>query len=716
MRSRLNRVLSVCAARSDMIVASFILTAVVMMIIPFPTYVVDVMVGFNIAFSVLILIVAFYSARAVDFSVLPPVILLSTLFWLSLSITTTRLILRDADAGEIVSAFGEYVIAGDVVVGIVIFLIITIAQFIVITKGAERVAEVGARFTLDAMPGKQMSIDADLRNGDIDQAQAKARRQNLERESQLFGAMDGAMKFVKGDAIAGLVILCVNLFGGIVIGTMRHGMSFSDATHTYSLLTVGDGLIAQLPALMTAVAAGIVVTRVNSGRDVDLGAEIIEQLGANAKVLMLSSAILILLALVPGFPAYVFIGLSLVPGVGAVVVMRRRHDAQTAAESPEPVVDTPANIASASETDLPQSAAEWVDPPINRLMLCLSPAAAQQLQMRSLQRCLADASIKAEQALGVSFPAAGFRQDPELAESVFSVCIDDIPVAGGVLHFGSVLVIDDLKMLGMLNVPEQERVVFDGKQAAWISDQYVQDLERLEAVCLYPEDILRESLLAAQISHAPEFLGVQETRQLLSDMEQSHPELVRQALHVLPLQRLAEVLRHLLEERVCIRSLRTILEVVVQGGDAGGLRQLVERIRAALSRHLCHQYADRHRTIGVYVLSRKLEQNVRNALTSNDDKVHTLSAELSSKLLAGLQKAEQRAATVAQPVLMVASDLRRHLRQHLSRQGVSIPVMAYTELASGYVSHPLAILMADGTYDIPTVEGSEQEQTMKEAA
>lgn len=215
MREQLNRIISVASRRSDMIVISFILMAVVMMIIPLPTYLIDVMVGCNIAFSVLILIVAFYSVRAVDFSVLPPIILLSTLFRLSLSISTTRLILRDADAGAIIAAFGEYVIAGDVVVGIVIFLIITIAQFIVITKGAERVAEVGARFTLDAMPGKQMSIDTDLRNGDIDQIQAKMRRQNLERESQLFGAMDGAMKFVKGDAIASLVILCVNLLGGL---------------------------------------------------------------------------------------------------------------------------------------------------------------------------------------------------------------------------------------------------------------------------------------------------------------------------------------------------------------------------------------------------------------------------------------------------------------------------------------------------------------------
>src|SRR5690606_1397287 len=225
-------------------------------------WLVDLLIGINIAFSLLILVVAFYLTRAVDFSALPPVILLSTLFRLALSITTTRLILLEGDAGEIVQAFGEFVIAGEVLIGLVVFLIITVAQFLVITKGSERVAEVAARFTLDAMPGKQMSIDNDLRNGDIDQQEARPRRSRLERESQLYGAMDGAMKFVKGDAIAGLVILFVNLFGGWMIGMLKRGMPFDEALHTYSLLTVGDGLIAQIPALLIAVAAGTVVTRV----------------------------------------------------------------------------------------------------------------------------------------------------------------------------------------------------------------------------------------------------------------------------------------------------------------------------------------------------------------------------------------------------------------------------------------------------------------------
>src|SRR5919197_3324473 len=273
-----SRLALAASRRSDVIVATFLLLAVVMMIIPLPTPLVDVLNGANISISVLILVVAFYISHPVQFSSLPPIILLATLFRLALTITTTRLILLDADAGRIIQTFGEFVISGSLVVGLVVFLIITIAQFVVITKGGERVAEVAERFTLDAMPGKQMGNDNDLRSGDIKQDEARARRRQLERESQLYGAMDGAMKFVKGDAIACLIIVIVNLVGGLLIGMLQRGMTFSEAAQVYCLLTVGDGLVAQIPSLLISVAAGTVVTRVGSEQRSDLGTEISHQL------------------------------------------------------------------------------------------------------------------------------------------------------------------------------------------------------------------------------------------------------------------------------------------------------------------------------------------------------------------------------------------------------------------------------------------------------
>ncbi|TJX04207.1 MAG: FHIPEP family type III secretion protein, partial [Mesorhizobium sp.] len=321
---RLLHFLAKLSRRSDLVIAILMLVAVVMMLIPLPTFLVDILITANIAVSVLILLASFYVSHPLQFSSLPSVILIATLFRLAITITTTRLILLQADAGEIVSAFGSFVVGGSIAVGLVIFLIITVAQFIVVARGAERVAEVAARFTLDALPGKQMSIDAELRNGDIDQAEARRLRQQLERESQLFGAMDGAMKFVKGDVIAGIVIILVNLIGGFAIGTMQHDMSLSDAAVTYSLLTVGDGLVAQIPALLVAVAAGTMVTRVGSSDGTsDLGKQITSQLLRDSRALALAAVIMVGLAVVPGFPSLVFLILGACFGAGAYAINRR---------------------------------------------------------------------------------------------------------------------------------------------------------------------------------------------------------------------------------------------------------------------------------------------------------------------------------------------------------------------------------------------------------
>lgn len=345
----LNPLVALAAHRSDIVVMAFMILAVVMMVIPLPTLLVDGLIALNISFSLLVLIVAFYIGRPSEFSALPSIILLATLFRLSLSITTTRLILLQADAGEIVDTFGNFVIGGEVVVGLIVFLIITAAQFIVITKGSERVAEVAARFTLDAMPGKQMAIDADMRNGDIDAAEARARRSGLERESQLYGAMDGAMKFVKGDAITGLIIVFINLIGGLIVGMVKYDMVFADAARTYSLLTVGDGLIAQIPALLVSLGAGTVVTRVAGETDGNLGAEIFRQLGSNDRPLTLAGGVLLGGALVPGFPTVTFLALAAVfLGLGFVIRKRGRMQADDVAPqeiaeitSPDAEIDPP---------------------------------------------------------------------------------------------------------------------------------------------------------------------------------------------------------------------------------------------------------------------------------------------------------------------------------------------------------------------------------------
>src|SRR5262245_40277691 len=330
------RALAVVSRRGDLAVAAILLVAVTMIIVPLPTGLVDVLITTNMAMSALVLLVAFYAARPTELSALPSIILVATLFRLAITISTSRLILLQGDAGEIVTAFGDFVIGGNIAVGLTIFLIITIAQFVVITKGAERVAEVAARFSLDSLPGKQMSIDADLRSGDIDQAEARALRAGLQRESQLYGAMDGAMKFVKGDAIASIVVVLVNLIGGLAIGTIQQGKPIGAAAELYSLLTVGDGLVAQIPALLMSVAAGALVTRVVSEDGHDLGTDIAGQLFRDPRVLAIAATVLLGLAAVPGFPSPVFLILAAIFGAVAFVLRRLQSPAQPAAERAAP--------------------------------------------------------------------------------------------------------------------------------------------------------------------------------------------------------------------------------------------------------------------------------------------------------------------------------------------------------------------------------------------
>src|SRR5262245_17948481 len=330
------RALAVVSRRGDLAVAAILLVAVAIIIVPLPTMMIDVLITINIAVSALVLLVAFYMARPTDLSALPSIILVATLFRLSITISTSRLILLQGDAGEIVTAFGNFVVGGNIAVGLTIFLIITIAQFVVITKGAERVAEVAARFSLDSLPGKQMSIDADLRSGDIDQAEARALRAGLQGESQLYGAMDGAMKFVKGDAIASIVVVLVNLIGGLAIGTIQQGKPIGAAAELYSLLTVGDGLVAQIPALLMSVAAGALVTRVVSEDGHDLGTDIAGQLFRDPRVLAIAATVLLGLAAVPGFPSPMFLVLALVFGGVAYTLHRLRPSAKASAELATP--------------------------------------------------------------------------------------------------------------------------------------------------------------------------------------------------------------------------------------------------------------------------------------------------------------------------------------------------------------------------------------------
>ncbi|MFM9272139.1 type III secretion system export apparatus subunit SctV [Halomonas elongata] len=692
--TRLNAIAQRAAQRSDVVIASFIVLAVVMMIIPLPTALVDALIGINIGFSLLILVVAFYISHPVDYSSLPPIILLATLFRLALSITTTRLILLEGYAGQMVSAFGNFVIAGEVVIGLVVFLIITVAQFLVITKGAERVAEVAARFILDAMPGKQMSIDNDLRNGDIDSDEARARRHRLERESQLYGSMDGAMKFVKGDAIAGLVILCVNLVGGLLIGMLKRDMAFGEAVNTYSLLTVGDGLIAQIPALLIAVGAGTVVTRVNSDQAGDLGSEIVSQLGNNARALGLTAAILFCAAFIPGFATTVF--LILAAGLGMAAWWVRRRGARRDESDVDEAVPAANDVDEATSVPAVQGpSTEAVSPTAEyRLVVSLDTTLGEALALDDLRSLLDVARQRVGRELGIEIPDVGIRVVATMEVRHFSIELDEVPVLEGDIPVGRVLLDDDPVHLELLDVEYHEHPPLNGRAPGlWVEGSEVPRLAEAGIGYQTIERVLCDCLERVLGRYAGEFVGIQETRALLSRMEQDYAELVGEAVRVVSLQKMADVLRRLVEDGVPVRALRTILEAMVTwGAQEQGVARLAERIRAALARQICHRYARADRVLPAWVITRQLEEAVRTSLRNADG--GSLKGGLPMRLSRSLngwfqQRLNELDADVA-PVIITSSDVRPVLQQWANRHQLDLPVMAWQEVASEFNLQALA--------------------------
>ncbi|MHC8326688.1 type III secretion system export apparatus subunit SctV [Pseudomonas sp. LB1P83] len=696
--NRLNSLARIAAKRTDVIIVAFMLMAIVMMIIPLPTYLVDMLIGVNIALSILILIVAFYISHSVEFSSLPPLILLSTLFRLSLSITTTRLILLDGDAGHIVKAFGDFVIAGQVVVGLVVFLIITVAQFVVITKGAERVAEVAARFTLDAMPGKQMSIDNDLRNGDIEQHEARRRRSRLEQESQMFGAMDGAMKFVKGDAIAGLVILSVNLLGGMLIGIIERGMSFSTAVHTYSLLTVGDGLIAQIPALLISVAAGTVVTRVNSdGAEGDLSTEIVRQLGGSHRALSLTALILLGVSLLPGFPAPVFIGLAVILGASAFFLYRRQRSDQS-----PPIVE---------EVELheleyePAEPAPMLGKPLDRrVLLVLGSGLAEFAPEQPLRQRIEGLCHEIRGDLGIEMPLPAVYVDGQVAAQRFVVELEGVPVGEGELPADYLLLKDDPVHVHLMDIPTQVAISpLNQRPGHWIERHHQARLEEAGVGFLFPDEVLRGVLDRVLRRHVADFLGIQETRMLLEQMENSYGELVKEVLRNVPLQRMAETLRCLISEGVSIRNQRALLEAMAEwGGQEADASRLAEHVRAALARQISHQHADANRVISAFVLTPALEEQLRSAVRRQDGGRDSLPEPICRFLLMQLREACHPLPDVQSSVLLVHSELRRAMRRLVVRGDIELAVLSFRELAGEYNLQALgSISLNDITHSRP---------------
>jgi type III secretion protein V len=588
--------LAAAAGRQDWMIVALLVATIFLMILPLPTLLVDVLIACNMTFAVLLLMVAVYLRSPLELSVLPSVILIATVFRLALSIGVTRLILMDADAGAIIQTFGEFVIGGSLAIGLVIFLIITVVQFVVVVKGAERVAEVAARFTLDALPGKQMSIDGELRAGDIDLAEATRRRQTLEKESQLYGAMDGAMKFVKGDAIAGLIIVAVNLIGGLAVGMLQHGMSLGQAMHVYSLLTIGDGLVSQIPALFVAITSGTIVTRVTTAESGNLGADIARQIGANPTALLMAAGVVALLGLIPGFPTLIFLAIA---GLMAGGVLLRRRRAQREAGTAAQEAVSASEAAAADET----------------VTLHLGPDLAAGLGRAQAERLARDVAEELEQALGVPFPAGRIGPGGALPADGFRIDIDGVPVEAGTARPGRVLLRDDPMHLDLLGLAAETTEGTGGKTQHWIDARHEAALAEAGIGHATTEEVVAEALARALRRYAPHFLGIQETMAFLKGIEATRGDLVREAQRHLSINQVADVFRRLLEEGISLRNHRLVLETLAEWGQKEqDVVLLAEYVRGGLKRQICHAHADDRKIIHALILERGAEDVLRQSI------------------------------------------------------------------------------------------------------
>ena len=669
--SALDALLARLRGAGDALLAGAVLAVVLLLVAPLSPALLDVLLAVNLAGSATILVVTLFARSALRFASFPTLLLLTTLFRLALSVSSTRLVLSRGEAGRVIEAFGRVVVQGNAVVGAVVFAILTLVQLLVVAKGAERVAEVAARFTLDAMPGKQLAIDADLRAGAIDGAEARRRRRALEREGQLYGAMDGALKFVKGDAVAGVAIVLVNVAGGLVAGALR-GMDVAAAARRYALLAIGDGLVSQVPALLLAVSAGIAVTRVAAEEDGDsLGAEIGRQLLADPGALGAVAALLGGLALAPGLPAAPFLALGAAAGLGARCAARRER-ARGGLPGAGPGAPAEADAAALATSPVALLLGD------DLLALARADASFERDGLRGVrERLLAD--------LGVPAPPAAVRGGA--APGAWVLLVDDVPAASGRAPADEAVALapaDELALAGIAGTPEPDPLT--GRAATRIAAGLAARAAALAEV-RGPLASILAGCEAALARSAHLLVGVQETQALLDGLEVSAPALVREASRQLPPVLLAEVLRRLVEEGVSVRPLRTILEALLEaGGAARGAPALAEAARRALRRHIGHRCAGDGPLVAL-LLDPRAELAVRGALAGE---ALALDPQLAAALLDALAREVQGHA--APPVVLASADVRRALRALVAPRFPRVAVLAYEDLPPELPVRPIGRL------------------------
>ncbi|MTC39651.1 EscV/YscV/HrcV family type III secretion system export apparatus protein [Providencia alcalifaciens] len=664
--------------RPELMVLVIMVMVIAMLIIPLPTVLVDFLIALNIMISVLIFMSSFYITRVLNFQSFPSILLISTLFRLALSISTSRLILLEADAGDIIDTFGEFVIQDNLVVGMVVFAIVTIVQFIVITKGSERIAEVAARFSLDAMPGKQMSIDADLRAGVIDEATVKIKRGELEKESQLFGSFDGAMKFIKGDAIAGIVIIFVNLIGGISVGTAQQGMDISTALNTFTLLTIGDGLVAQIPALLISISAGFIVTRVG-GNDKNLGENIVSELFDNDFTILITALIVLFMGFLPGFPTPIFLFLAaLLMGLFATRYFKKRKAQRKDQQSGQENLQT-----EATEGETQRANDDFDDeyiPETLPVIISVNQEYKQHLEENNfLSRMKKDVFIR----YGYRIPDIAINYSPIVPENKIVVLINEVKAGEDDVYFHGHRLLtanDELEYLGLELTKYTDEYGFVN---TWFDNQYLENVEQLGL--LVRDDITEmiDCVSTLLLRHINEFFGIQETKNLLDDLERKYPELLKECYRHATVQKVTEVFQRLLMEKISVRNMKLIIETLVQWvPKEKDSMMLVEHIRSSMARYISSRFSVEGR-LNVLMVNAELEDTIRQGIRQSSGGVYLhLEPEKSNELIQAAEVALENSYLSARDVnVLVPVDIRRFVKKILEGRFPELEVLSFNEVS-----------------------------------
>lgn len=661
----------------DVVMSVGVVAIIMVMLLPLPRFLLDLLLSFDITLSVIILLVGLQVRRPIEFSVFPSVLLMITLFRLSLNIASTRLILLHGNegagaAGEVIRAFGNFIVGGNYTVGLVVFSILVIINFVVVTKGAGRVAEVAARFTLDAMPGKQMSIDADLNAGLINEADARRRRREIAEEADFYGAMDGASKFVRGDAIAAVIIILVNIVGGLAIGILQQGMSPALAAQTYTVLTVGEGLVAQIPALIVSTAAGIVVTRAAS--ETDLGDQMARQLLMSSKPVGVAAGILLALGLVPGLPHVAFIVL----GSAVAWVAYHLHQEEQVQTAPTPTVSTP----KAEEGLTRVTPLDLMEVQVGYGLIGLvegTQGTALLDRIKALRRQFAE-------SMGFVVPPIHIRDNLQLRPNDYAIMLKGVEVARADALPGHLLAIDPgTGQRGLVQGIATKEPAF-GLPALWVPEDAREQAQMAGYTVVDASSAIATHLSELIKRHGHELLGRQEVQTLLDEVGRSHPKLVEELIPTLvPLGTVVRVLGNLLKEGIPIRDLRSILEAISdQATTTKDAEVLTEYARQALARTITKQYQAPDGSLQVITLDPRLDRSLaEQAAALPPGATLNLDPTLSHKLLTGLKQAAERvAARGQQPIVLCSQVVRRHLRRHSDRLLHSVPVMGLNEVDS----------------------------------